>query len=97
MSDPDDKTLIQCVKQLRKVDDLKRCHGFLSMVTDGYKVTRVTSLHYQVQKPNAHPYNVTFDKRGLKPSCDCPARKECKHIQFLYFLGEVLPQLPTGV
>lgn len=95
MSDPDDKTIIKCVKSIRQLD-AESVSQFLQMVTGGYKVTRVTSLHYQVQKPNAQPYNVTFDKRGLKPSCDCPARKQCKHIGLLYFLGDLMPQLPTG-
>lgn len=96
LSDPNDKDIIKAVKQIRRFDDVKEVTQMLAMVTDGYKVTRVTSTHYQVAKPNQSPYNVHFDNKALKPRCDCPAWKECKHIKIMYFLGDLMPQLPTG-
>lgn len=96
MADPKDKELIQCVKEVRKFEAITEVTKFLGMVTDGYKVTRLTSLHYQVQKPNQNAYNVTYDAKTKEPSCDCPARKKCKHIAFMDFLGMFLPQMVTA-
>lgn len=95
MADPNDKALIGAVKVLRQYDNINEVAKFLQMVTDGYKVTRLNSLHYTVQKPNAPPYNVTYDVKTKKPSCDCPAYKKCKHIGFMDFLGLFLPQMVT--
>lgn len=95
MADPNDKELIKCVKQVRRFQDIADVTKFLAMVTDGYKVVRVSSLHYTVQKPNHHAYNVVYKAMTKKPSCDCPARKQCKHIGFLDFLGMFLPQMVT--
>ena len=95
MGDINDKALIKAVGVLRRFDDIPALTKCLEMVTEGYKVLRVDSLHYQVAKPDADPYNVRYDKMSKTPRCDCPARKSCKHIAFMNFLGTFLPQVVT--
>lgn len=96
MADPNDKALIKAVKVLRAYDNIEDVAKFLQMITDGYKVVRVSSLHYQVAKPNQDAYSVVYDNKTKKPSCNCPARKKCKHIAFMDFLGLFLPQMVTA-
>ena len=95
MADTNDRALIKAVGVLRRFDDVEALSKCLAMILDGYLVVRVSSLHYQISKPNAEPYNVRFDKMSKKPQCDCPARKTCKHIEFMNFLGTFLPQMVT--
>lgn len=46
-----------------------------------YELRKVDEKHFEVYKDGQHRYNLRFKTAAW--SCDCPARKTCKHIAML--------------
>jgi DNA polymerase/3'-5' exonuclease PolX len=46
-----------------------------------YELIKESDVHFKVIKNGQHAYNIRFKSKAW--SCDCPARKECKHLRML--------------